>query len=53
MSEFTIIDRFLNLYHTINSVPWHKVTLQVNEYLLRRIQNLAKDLRWSTLEKKL
>ena len=38
----------LNMYHAI-----HKVTLQVNEYLLRDrgIQNPVKNLKWSTLEK--
>ena len=32
---------------------WHKVTLLINEYLLRDrpIQNLVEDLRWSALEK--
>ena len=47
MSEFSIIDRVLNIYHTIN------ITLQVNDYLLRnrRIQNPVKDLRWIALEK--
>ena len=41
----------LNMYHTYNAQS--KVTLQVNEYLLRDrcIQNSVKDLRWSTLEK--
>ena len=28
-----------------------KITLHVNEYLLRLIPNLVKDLRWSALEK--
>ena len=44
MFEFSIIARVLNMYHTIHTV---RVTLQVNEYLLRdgRIQNPAKDLK--------
>ena len=43
MSEFTIIDRDLNVIYNTYS----EVTLQVNEYLLRdgRTQNRIKDLR--------
>ena len=50
MSEFTIKDRVLNMYLTMY---YTMLLYKVSECLLRDkdIQNLVKDLRWSTLEK--
>ena len=49
MSELTIIDRDLNMYHTIQA-RGHSTSY--NECLLRdgHIQNSVKDLRWSALK---
>ena len=46
MSEFTIIDTVLNMYHIIHSV---RSLDKLMSTLLRdtRIQNPIKDLRWS------